>query len=162
MILSRIWNQDPVPNRVTTAERLNLGLNLNQKHKYLEVYDVTLDQRFTWDGTTWVLTEVVASGDMSVTVEFVAQVNISSFQVVTSDGFVGDSAVIGQRSKIVGIALNNVLTGFTGTAVIAGKITNSGWAWTIGDILYLNGTSISTVAPASVVTMTVDVEWTEE
>jgi hypothetical protein len=33
--------------------------------------------------------------------------------------------------------------------VIEGDITNPGWAWTSGDIIFLNGTSLSTVAPSS-------------
>lgn len=149
MSLSKIWSLPSAIYRLTTLARINLGLNLNQRHKYLEVHDINTDERYTWDGSSWILTNIVASGvnNDSVIVEFVAQTNILAFQVVTSDGFLGDSAVTGQRNKIIGISNNNVLTGFTGNAITSGKILNPSWTWTVGDILYLNGTTISTTAP---------------
>ena len=47
------------------------------------------------------------------------------------------------------IATAPILSGFNGSVVGFGKITNPLWAWTVGDRIFLNGTSLSTTAPSS-------------
>lgn len=149
MPLSNLVRQDWKSNKLTTAQRLYLGSNLTQRNKYLQVYDIELDKRFAWDGVAWIETESIPSNNVAVVVTYVAQVNISAFSVVTSEGKVGDSSITSQRSKIIGIANVSVLTGFVGTAIGEGIIVNSGWSWVIGDVIYLNGTTLSTIAPST-------------
>lgn len=82
-------------------------------------------------------------------VSYVAQENVDSFDVVTSTGFKANSNTISHRSKIIGIAKATTLIGFSGVVVNQGKITNPSWAWTIGNRIFLNGTSLSTIAPST-------------
>ena len=84
-----------------------------------------------------------------VLTDYIATENISIFDVVTSDGKVGNSAIVSQRNKIIGLSKTATLIGFMGTAIGFGEITNGAWTWTIGDKIFLNGTTLSTVAPSS-------------
>lgn len=85
----------------------------------------------------------------STSVSFNAQENILAFQAVTSDGKLGNSNLIQQKNKIIGIAQSNVNTGFVGNATGFGTIQNPSWNWTIGDKIFLNGTSLSSTAPST-------------
>lgn len=80
-------------------------------------------------------------------VEYIATDNISAYDVVTSDGQKADSSDITHRNKIIGIAKTGTLIGFSGFAQGTGEITNPAWTWVVGDRIYLNGTSLSTIAP---------------
>jgi hypothetical protein len=82
-------------------------------------------------------------------IPFVANDNISAFQVVTSNGKIANSSNVAHKNKIIGISLTDVLIGFSGTAIGFGIIQNSAWTWTIGDKIFLNGTSLSITAPAT-------------
>lgn len=84
-----------------------------------------------------------------VTVDYVTSEIIAAFQVVTVDGRVADSNTVSDRDKILGIATTAKASGFPGQAVIEGQIQNTAWTFTSGDIIYLNGTALSTVAPTS-------------
>lgn len=102
-------------------------------------YDLTADR-------TW----VTGGGSANcITLTINATVNIAAFDVVTSMGLIGDSSIIAYKNKIVGIATAPILSGFNGSVVGFGKITNPLWAWTVGDRIFLNGTSLSTTAPSS-------------
>lgn len=89
------------------------------------------------------------SGGTNLEIDFVATETIAAYQVVTSDGKVGNSATISQKNKIIGIAKTNVAIGFAGKAIGFGEIQNVAWAWTVGDKIFLNGILLSTSAPAT-------------
>lgn len=90
---------------------------------------------------------VVSSG--SIMTEVVTAEDFAGFEVINGDGTIADSAVITKRNKAIGIITGPYLTGFTGEVITQGSIENSAWSWTAGDRLFLNGTSISTVAPVA-------------
>lgn len=90
---------------------------------------------------------IINIGGSSV-VPFVAQENISGFQAVTSDGKVGDSTVIGQRNKIIGLSSTVVSTGFEGNAIGSGPVQNPVWTWVVGSKIFLNGITLSTTPPS--------------
>ena len=75
--------------------------------------------------------------------------NISQGNVVNSDGSKADSSVVGKRNKAIGIANAAITSGFSGDVVTEGVITYGSWSWTAGDIIFLNGTSLSTTAPST-------------
>jgi hypothetical protein len=75
--------------------------------------------------------------------------NISQGNVVNSDGSKADSSVVGKRNKAIGIANAAISSGFSGVVITEGAITYGSWGWTAGDIIFLNGTSLSTTAPSS-------------
>jgi len=83
------------------------------------------------------------------TTEIVASENITLGQVINSDGTVANSAVVGKRDWIVGVSNESVLNGFPCTVVLIGEATNLSWAWNEGDVVYLNGNTLSTTAPSS-------------
>ncbi len=95
-------------------------------------------------------TVIVPSGtSVGVLIDFSATTLISAFDPVTSLGTVADSTIIAQRNKVIGIAIANVGAGFIGQAVGFGKILNSAWSWTVGSKIFLNSTTLSTVAPST-------------
>jgi hypothetical protein len=75
--------------------------------------------------------------------------NIAAFSVVTSDGVPANSGTVGQIGTVIGIALAAIATGFSGPVQTAGAVTNLSWTWVAGDVLFLNGTSLSTIAPSA-------------
>lgn len=83
------------------------------------------------------------------TIEIVANENISSFKVITIDGYNADSSDVTQRAKIAGITLETINTGFSGQVKARGEITNPSWSFTAGSPIFLNGTSISHTPPSS-------------
>lgn len=85
----------------------------------------------------------------SSTISFLAAADIDAYLLVTSTGVRASSATSAHRGKVIGITTAAVVSGFMGTVTGFGTITNALWAWTIGDKIYLNGTSLSTTAPSS-------------
>lgn len=79
-------------------------------------------------------------------INYIAQDNISIYDIVTSDGKKANSNTLAHRNKIIGISNITTLIGFLGTVIGSGAtITNPSWTWTIGDRIYLNGISLSTI-----------------
>lgn len=89
----------------------------------------------------------VANGSAILT-DYVATENITAFDVVTSDGRVGNSGDVTQQDTVIGIAIADCLIGAPGKVVAFGEITNPAWTWTVGDVIFLNGTSLSTTPPS--------------
>lgn len=81
-------------------------------------------------------------------VPFIATQNLVAFNPVTSNGQLADSSNLTHRNRVIGITPTLVNNGFSGQVKAFGAIINGGWSWTIGDKIYLNGTSLSTVAPS--------------
>lgn len=90
---------------------------------------------------------IVPPTSAGVLIDFTATTTISVFDPVTSLGTIADSTIVAQRNKVIGINTYAVGSGFIGQAVGFGKIVNNLWSWTIGDKIFLNGTSLSTTAP---------------
>lgn len=84
-----------------------------------------------------------------IPVDFIATQAIKKYQVVTSKGEVADSNNIQQRDKIIGIAIENVSSGFAGRALQSGRISNPSWSMIKGTIVFLNGSSLSMQNPTS-------------
>ncbi len=88
------------------------------------------------------------------TVEFVAQENISMFDVVTSKGTKANSSDYNTRNIIIGFATSNVSSGFSGRIIGFGEITNAAWNWSRGDKIFLNGLgTISKTPPINTYTV---------
>lgn len=82
-------------------------------------------------------------------VNIVVSENIAQFELVNGDGSKADSSVANKRNKLVGFAVNNIVSGFAGDVQQVGSIQNGSWAFTQGDIIFLNGTVASASAPGS-------------
>ena len=82
-------------------------------------------------------------------IDFIATAAVPVFVLVTSTGVPADSTDVTHRNKVIGISTTAVSSGFAGKAVGFGQIKNPAWSWTIGDKLFLNGTTISTTAPST-------------
>lgn len=87
-------------------------------------------------------------GGESVVVPVLAQTTISKYDIVTSDGFLADTSVVGKRNRTLGFANTNILNTFVGDVVTEGKISNPTWSWTTGLPIFLNGTSPSQICPS--------------
>lgn len=83
------------------------------------------------------------------TADILATVNIPAFSLVTENGEIADSANLFHFGHVVGISTVAVLASFIDTVVVQGEVTNSAWTWTNNDKLFLNGTTLSTVPPAT-------------
>jgi len=81
--------------------------------------------------------------------DVVATENITQYKAVTSNGKLADSVNLTHRGKVVGISLQTVLSGISFRVVTEGEIINNTWTWVAGDIIYLNGINLSTIAPSS-------------
>lgn len=82
-------------------------------------------------------------------VEVVATEDIPAFSVVTSKGKVADSGTVSGIEKVIGIAEADIDTGFSGRVTMIGEIDNPAWTFVAGDVIFLNGTSLSTTAPST-------------
>jgi hypothetical protein len=82
-------------------------------------------------------------------VSLVAAENISKYDIVTTDGYIANSAIDGQRTKILGMATENITMGNSGNIQTFGDIDNASWSWTANITLFLNGTSVSSIAPST-------------
>lgn len=82
-------------------------------------------------------------------ISIVAFENIPEFSVVTSTGRNADSSNLSHLNRVVGISTSAIDSGFSGQIREIGEIQNVGWSWIMGDVIYLNGTSLSTIAPGS-------------
>ena len=134
--MSDVTRLETLINNHPLLSQFNRGNQLVKLNNYKQLPKV--------DGSK--LTNVLSTGSA---VSYIAQANITIYTVVTSDGFTANSNIISQRNKIIGITNANTLTGFSGTAVGIGTITNPAWTWVIGDKIYLNDTSLSTIAPTT-------------
>lgn len=71
------------------------------------------------------------------------------FSIVTVDGKIADSNNIAAVGRVAGVSMAAFLTGFPSDIVFHGLIDNPLWNWNEGDVLFLNGTSLSTTQPSS-------------
>lgn len=69
--------------------------------------------------------------------------------LINADGSLADSALITGRGKALGLVMEDTASGFTANVITSGEFTNDTWSWSIGDKIYLNGTSLSNVAPVT-------------
>ncbi len=88
-------------------------------------------------------------GGASVTSSIVASEDVAIYLPITSDGFEGDSTDLTQLGDICGVTDEAILSGFSGVVITQGEITNSAWTFVTGDIIFLNGSVLSTVAPST-------------
>lgn len=95
--------------------------------------------------------EVVGGGTGTadqIIVEVEAAVDITKYQLVTSDGLIANSSTTTHKNKIVGVATADILTGFMVPVLAYGELENLSWSWTTGSV-FLNGTAISNTPPSS-------------
>ncbi len=143
------FGQDYVVSTGINKGYLYRGL-INGTLKFISTnFDSRVDQQISnyINTTPGIITPPGTS--VGVLVDYTATALITIYDPVTSLGTVGDSTIIAQRNKIIGIATYSVGAGFIGQAVGFGKITNSAWAWTVGSKIFLNGTTLSTTAPST-------------
>jgi len=99
------------------------------------------------------IVEVGEKGDQGIQgeagniVEITVSENILAFEPINSDGTKANSATVGKRGQLIGLALANINNGFSGDAVLFGEITNPSWSFVAGNIVYLNGSTVSTTPP---------------
>lgn len=82
-------------------------------------------------------------------VEYIAQDNIPIYTVVTIDGLRANSSTVGHSPKVLGISRTATAPTFTGEAIVEGEINNPAWTWSVGQNIYLNGTSLSATPPST-------------
>lgn len=88
------------------------------------------------------------AGPAGGTVSVVAAVDTPAFVPVNSDGTLSDTSIVGKRNWCIGVSSIAALTGFPVIVQQVGLITNNEWSWNQGDIIFLNGSSLSNT-PAS-------------
>jgi hypothetical protein len=131
---------------VTVNDQTTAVLELSSVEDVVTVTEVA--------GDTITVQEVGTQGPkgdpgISTVVSVVAQENLVKYDVVTGDGKKADSGNLLHRNKLVGLATQNILSGFSGEVQCGGSLQNPAWTWTTGDRIYLNGTTLSTTAPDS-------------
>jgi hypothetical protein len=85
----------------------------------------------------------------TVIVTVVASEDLGGFVAVTSGGNLANSANIAHRGRLIGVTLGAIAADSSGAVAKEGRVENPAWSWSTDDILYLNGTSLSTVAPST-------------
>lgn len=96
----------------------------------------------------WMLAPITPDFDPAGS-HVLAAVNLAAFDPVTINGNKADSTLLSPYGRVFGIVTTAVSTGFIGTVIIAGEITNGGWSWSPNDKIFLNGTALSTTPPTS-------------
>lgn len=90
------------------------------------------------------------AGVAASSVKIQAVGNLPPFSVVSSTGRAVDSSNPSQFfGKVVGITTVFTASGFVADVFESGEIINPLWSWTTGDVIFLNGTSLSIVPPIS-------------
>jgi hypothetical protein len=104
-----------------------------------------------WDGTKLVPFNIGGTSVSSVSesVEVNATEDIPRLALVTSTGKVADSNNIVHFNRVVGISLVPVSNGNIATLVVSGEVSSSFWTWTPNLKLFLNGTALSIIPPAT-------------
>ena len=85
----------------------------------------------------------------SLKISLVATADIPAFSAATATGKPADSNNVFHKNIVIGITRAEIANGFSGYAVIDGEIDNPAWTWTAGNVIYLNGTTLSTIAPST-------------
>lgn len=85
----------------------------------------------------------------SVETDITFNTSVSAYKVVTSTGYQADSNNLAHRDKVIGFTFESVGSGFSTKIKTSGEISNPSWSFNAGDIIFLNGTDISTSAPST-------------
>lgn len=109
----------------------------------------TAGQVLTRDSGTGFESHWAPGGGSASSITVLATANLTSFTAVTSNGKPADSSNLALRGKVLGIALSDISNGFTGSVTGYGEVENPAWTWSPGDVVFLNGTSLSTTAPST-------------
>jgi hypothetical protein len=88
-----------------------------------------------------------ADGGSGVGFNLVAAEDLVAFAAVTITGRNANSSNLAHYAKIIGISMAAIASGFAGPVRDMGEITNPAWTWTAGDMIYLNGASLSKIPP---------------
>lgn len=78
-----------------------------------------------------------------------ASTNVPAFAPILSTGIVADSNNITHRHKVVGISISAAMATFNISVQFGGMVINPAWAWTAGQKIYINGSSLNNVAPST-------------
>lgn len=89
------------------------------------------------------------AGSTGGALSVVAITNIPAFQAITHSGDRANSGNTAHFGKVIGVTKAVVSSGFSVDVTQIGELVNSGWTWTPGDIVYLNGNLLSSVSPVS-------------
>ena len=74
---------------------------------------------------------------------------VSAFDAVTAGGEVADSANTLHAGRIIGVAVADTAIGFMIKTVNEGEVSNPAWSWTQGNIIFLNGKTLSITPPST-------------
>ena len=83
---------------------------------------------------------LIAISADAVELDILAVEDIPALSIITSTGYKANSSNVFHKNIIAGITINEILTGFRGLVISSGQVSNSGWNWNRGDIIFLNGT----------------------
>lgn len=98
---------------------------------------------------------VIVSNQVSINLEkrlkarVVAVELLPVFTVVTKTGYRADSANVVHSSRIAGVTVKEIAIGTSEFVTVEGIVENPLWSWSIGNVLYLNGTSLSITPPTT-------------
>lgn len=112
----------------------------------LEAMDTTIAQLGRPPAPSTTIVQYEATDEVE---EITVTADIPAFVAVTITGARADSANLGHFGKVVGVAANDILGGFSGKIELSGFIENPAWTWTPGSEVYLNGTGLSHTAPST-------------
>lgn len=83
-----------------------------------------------------------------LTCEVLAAEDLPAFQPVTAAGVKGNSTTLAHAGHVIGITAAAIASGFVGTVIMAGEVSNEDWTWAATNLpLYLNGNDLSTIPP---------------
>jgi hypothetical protein len=82
-------------------------------------------------------------------ISLVAASSFPAFSAVTSAGALANSSNLAHYGKVVGLNALAATLGFVVAVRQIGELTNGAWSWSIGDVIFLNGTTLSKVPPST-------------
>lgn len=83
----------------------------------------------------------------NILIKVVARESIPRFVAVNSWGERANNQGVRSYGKVLGVTQDTVSIGMEATVVFNGEIINSLWSWAPGSIVFLNGSSLSTIPP---------------
>lgn len=112
-----------------------------------------LDYEATQNAKVWHLVQVTGTGGgagpTQELVDVTMQDAVPAYVMVTADGRRADSSNSAHFGKVVGMTTQAYSIGAVASLVDDDEVTNTGWAWSPGAKLFLNGTNVSTTPPST-------------
>jgi hypothetical protein len=156
VLLAQERQKESIPHFST---RQRLSIKLRPTDEKLFIYDTDLNEFFfafwTHEGTKFTVadggggTPPAPSDSTTFTEQIIAGQNLPAFVPILDNGTIANSNDVIRRHRVIGITLEPIGFSASGKYAYAGLVKNPLWSFPSFGNLFLNGSSLSHIKPAS-------------